>query len=100
MNFIQDLRYETKQSEAFSSDGSRLQNGDIVLSGSSLIVSGKELLIQLLDIKFKWFQAEYAYDTDYGIPYFQEILGQKKLDIYDVFALLTSKIEEESDVKK
>lgn len=76
------------------------KNSDIVLTGSELTVSNKELLIQRLEVKFKWFESEYAYDASYGIPYFTEVLGQKTLDIYDVFALLTSKIEEEKGVTK
>lgn len=76
------------------------RNDDIVITGNTLTVSDIELLVQRLNIKFKWFQEEYIYDTEYGIPYFQEILGKKKLDIYDIFNTLISKIEEELGVKK
>ncbi len=79
---MQDIKYE---------------NGDISLTGNDFVTE-IDLLKQRLNIKFKWFQEEYVYDTSYGIPYFQEILGKKKANIYDVFDILTSKIEEEYGV--
>jgi hypothetical protein len=76
------------------------KNNDIALTENYLTITDKELLIQRLAIKFKWFESEYTYDTSYGIPYFTEILGNKRLDIYDMFNLLISKIEEEDGITK
>lgn len=50
--------------------------------------SNGESIQQRLKIKLWSFQGEWYWNTDYGVPYFQSILGQKatsKEDVDDIF---------------
>lgn len=46
-----------------------------------------EVTAQRLKIRLKTFQGEYDFNTTYGVPYFQSILGKKlrKADIDNIF---------------
>lgn len=53
----------------------RLKDGDLLIHDFdlSLTDSGSDSLAQRLSIKLQFFKGEWFLDTDFGIPYFQEI---------------------------
>lgn len=46
-----------------------------------------EVVAQRLKIRLLTFQGEYDFNTQYGVPYFQRILGQRvrKIDVDNIF---------------
>lgn len=44
-------------------------------TGSLMLVDGDNALAQDVATACRLFKGEYIYDTDYGIPYFQDVLG-------------------------
>lgn len=58
------------------------QNGDCLVTTSDFDVVGQRLKIRL-----QTFKGEYNFNTEYGVPYFQRILGKKirKQDVDNIF---------------
>ncbi|MBQ7445903.1 MAG: hypothetical protein IJS71_08245 [Clostridia bacterium] len=65
-------------------------NGDLDLStGDAQIIDD---IAQAILVRLRWHKGEWPINTDYGVPYFDNILGQKynetyiTQDIFDVFS--------------
>lgn len=79
--------------------------GDLDLaSGDAVIIDD---LAQAITVRLKWALGEWAVNTDYGFPYFEDVLGMKfdeqliTQDILDVFNTIPEiKTVEELSVKK
>lgn len=54
------------------------ENGDIsFVNGETPVTRGIEVVAQRLSIRLHTFQGEYIFNTLYGVPWFQQILGRK-----------------------
>lgn len=77
-----------------------LKTGDLdlsVLGAPRMTTSPDEALAQRLWIKLQFFKGEWFLDTEFGVPYYQEILGVKtRLNVID--AILQAAIIETGDV--
>ncbi|NIQ91014.1 MAG: hypothetical protein GWM98_04690 [Nitrospinaceae bacterium] len=54
------------------------ENGDLAIEdGDLVIVRGREAIAQDLDIRLQFFQGEWFLDLRLGVPWYQDILGEK-----------------------
>lgn len=64
-------------------------DGDVLFvnGGCPVTTSDFDVVSQRLQIRLKTFQEEYDFNTGYGIPYFQRILGKKvrKQEVDNIF---------------
>jgi len=75
------------------------ETGDILFDNGSTVTSTKELdLSQRLRIRLATFSGEWFLNTDFGVPWFQQIIGkQRSKDTVD--AIIQEEIYKEPDVK-
>jgi hypothetical protein len=60
------------------SDQSSAHYGDLrLVDGDAVLVDGARRIAQEIETTLRAFQNEWAYNTDFGTPYFQSILGKK-----------------------
>lgn len=63
--------------------------GDLLFQNGSCPVTSTDFNVvgQRLKIRLQTFQGEYNFNTSYGVPYFQRILGKKirKQDVDNIF---------------
>lgn len=53
-------------------------SGEIDFSTNEIqLVSGADAIAQDMSVRFQFFQGEWRFDTRWGMPYYQKILGQK-----------------------
>jgi hypothetical protein len=64
-------------------------NGQLVLIEG---VDSDEEILQRVRIRLKSFKGEWFVNSNYGLPYFDEILGSKNLDLNIVESILRSNI--------
>lgn len=55
-------------------------------------------ITQRLKMKLLWFREEWAFNINYGIPYFQEIFSNKRIDLNDVDDIFRTAISQEKGV--
>ena len=54
------------------------ENGDLAIEDDDLvIIEGIDAIAQDCEVRLKFFQGEWFLDTRLGVPWFQNILGQK-----------------------
>lgn len=60
-------------------------NNDIYfVSGRMALINGQNTdgeILQRIKIRLRFFKSEWFLNTDHGMPYFQEILGNKTIDL-------------------
>lgn len=65
------------------------ESGDLIFANGETIVtqSDFDVVSQRLKIRLQTFQGEYNYNTEYGVPYFQRILGKRirKQELDNIF---------------
>lgn len=71
MAFVETLLEDDPLDAAFDDDG------DLDLEGGAKFTSGIEGVTQLVGIAIKLFKEEWFLNLDKGMPWFQEILGEK-----------------------
>lgn len=88
------------------------ETGDAIFINKPLTLSDRETLnkavvrdmpdtvAQRLAIRLRTFLSEWFMDTEYGTPYFQEILGKKNLRKSYIDSIMRSEIMKESGVKE
>lgn len=55
-------------------------NHDLVFEdGQLILVTGTEAIAQDIKVRLLFFKSEWALDTRLGIPYYEEVLGQKPI---------------------
>ena len=63
-------------------------NGDLDLTTGDFVIIDEAK--QPIEVRLKWFQGEWPINPGYGVPYYDDVLGQKigsgviEQDIYDV----------------
>ena len=64
-------------------------SGDLVFQNGTTPVTTTDfdVVAQRLKIRLQTFQGEYNFNTEYGVPYFQSILGKRvrKIEIDNIF---------------
>lgn len=80
-----------------------LQSNDIYFKNGRLVLingSNTDLeILQRIKVRLRFFQGEWFLNTDHGIPYFQNILGTKNLNLDVVQSLFQAQILEVEGVK-
>ncbi len=73
-----------------------LQNNDIYFgNGRLVLITGSNTdaeILQRVKVRLRFFLGEWFLNTDHGIPYFQDILGTKNLNLDVVQSLFQSEI--------
>ena len=73
--------------------------GDILFDNGTTVTSTKELdLSQRLRIRLGTFSGEWFLDTDFGVPWFQQILGKQRSKA-TVDSIIQEEIYKEPDVR-
>lgn len=73
---------------------------DLVFSNFTFNVTTRkeDEITQRLKVKLLWFKEEWVFNVNYGIPYFQEIFSNKKIDLNDVDDIFRTAISQEPGV--
>jgi hypothetical protein len=71
-------------------------NNDLYFSNKKLtIISGSntdEEIVQRLRVRLKFFKDEWFLNSEHGLPYFEDILGNKNLDLNIIESILREQI--------
>ena len=74
-------------------------NNDLCFKDYRLkLVSGNDEILQRVKIRLRFFKNEWFLNTEHGIPYYQDILGKKKVDINVVQSIFKENILDIEDI--
>lgn len=79
-------------SDVYFDDAGRL----VTIAGSN----SDEEILQRVEIRMRFFKGEWYLNTDHGLPYFQDILGSKTLDLNGVESLFRKAILDVEGIKE
>lgn len=68
----------------------------VTIAGSN----SDEEILQRVEIRLRFFKGEWYLNTDHGLPYFQDILGTKALDLNGVESLFRKAILDIEGIKE
>ena len=79
-------------------------NNDFFFKDNKIaIISGNNTdaeILQRLRVRLKFFKGEWFLNTDHGLPYFQDILGSKDLDINIIESIFREQILQVKGVRE